>query len=82
MRNRPLFSSRDLQAGCGLPPLTKERSAKAEYLDIFGASSAELEALAISHHRALQSSILAAMEEDAGMARYATEDRPRSLSVP
>lgn len=67
VRHRPLFCPPGLQLGCGLPPLTP--SAKADYLSIFRAPTAEAEALAVTRHRELQTVILAAMEEDAAIAK-------------
>lgn len=67
VRNRPLFCPPDLQAGCGLPPLAP--SAKADYLAIFQAPSAELEATAVARHRELQTAILEAMKHDAALAK-------------
>jgi hypothetical protein len=67
VRHRPLFCPPGLQLGCGLPPLTP--SAKADFLAIFRASSAEAEALAVARHRDLQAAILLAMEEDAALAK-------------
>jgi len=66
VRHRPLICPPSLQAGCGLPPLTP--SAKADYLAIFRAASADAEALAVTRHRELQAKIVAAMNEDAAIS--------------
>ena len=73
VRHRPLFSPAGLQAGCGLPPLTA--SAKAEYLSIFRAPSADAEARAVARHRELQAAILGAFEADAALSRARTAGR-------
>ena len=79
VRHRPLFAPPGLQAGCGLPPLTQ--SSKAEYLAIFRASSSEFESLAVERHRELQAAILAAMDEDAALAKAARARRGSTSDV-